>query len=290
MAKYIRALRYFGGKITLLDFLLPLLPYTRGYCEPFGGGASVLINREPSKVEIYNDINSDVVNFFRVLRDNPEELIRKIKYTPYSREEIIIAQQHTEDPVERARRFFVLCEQSVVCCGIRKKKDIQSGIWKRKIGSVDNHPHSFDLAESLEKIAHRLLQVQIENKDALELIKEVNYHDFLIYCDPPYPSCARPKSVGTYFNEVDDEFHVQLAEILRDFKGLCAISSYDNPLYDELYNGWYKTKAPPKIGAYYNNGTIVKKLQQEVLWTNYNPGDFNMGPIFSKNIGGIENE
>ncbi|MFM7189328.1 MAG: DNA adenine methylase, partial [Microcystaceae cyanobacterium] len=91
------AFGWYGGKYSHLDWLLPLLPKATHYCEPFGGSASVLLNREPSPVETYNDIDGEVVNFFRILRDSPNELMRMIGLTPFSREELRIA---SEDPLE----------------------------------------------------------------------------------------------------------------------------------------------------------------------------------------------
>ncbi len=108
------AFGWYGGKYSHLDWLLPLLPYTTHYCEPFGGSAAVLINRKPSPVETYNDIDREVVNFFRMLRDKQDELLQAIALTPFSREELRIA---SEDPLdgltdlERARRFFVRARQ-----------------------------------------------------------------------------------------------------------------------------------------------------------------------------------
>ena len=108
------AFGWYGGKYSHLDWLLPLLPYTTHYCEPFGGSAAVLLNREPSPVETYNDIDGEVVNFFKVLREQKEELLQAIGLTPFSREELRLAVKgKAEDltDLERARRFFVRARQ-----------------------------------------------------------------------------------------------------------------------------------------------------------------------------------
>jgi DNA adenine methylase len=111
----ILAIRWYGGKFSHLDWLLPLLPKCQHFCEPFGGSAAVLLNRDPSPVETYNDIDGDLVNFFKVLRDKPDELIEKLVFTPFSREEFRKAYElrgRTDLPeVERARLFFVRAEQ-----------------------------------------------------------------------------------------------------------------------------------------------------------------------------------
>lgn len=108
------AFGWYGGKFSHLDWLLPLLPETIHYCEPFGGSAAVLLNRKPSPVETYNDVYGDVVLFFRVLREQPDELIRAIGLTPFSREELEIACSEPSSAlsdIERARRFFVRARQ-----------------------------------------------------------------------------------------------------------------------------------------------------------------------------------
>src|SRR5215211_4704182 len=113
MAKSI-AFGWYGGKYSHLDWLLPLLPQSEHYCEPFGGSAAVLINRAPSPVETYNDLDGEVVNFFRVLREQKDELIQAIGLTPFSREELKIAINSGDNisDLERARRFFIKARQT----------------------------------------------------------------------------------------------------------------------------------------------------------------------------------
>lgn len=108
------AFGWYGGEYTHLDWLLPLLPQTTHYCEPFGGSAAVLINRAPSPVETYNDVDGELVNFFRVLRNQKEELLEAIGLTPFAREELRVAVNGANEPLsdlERARRFFVRARQ-----------------------------------------------------------------------------------------------------------------------------------------------------------------------------------
>src|SRR5580692_8004016 len=108
------AFGWYGGKFSHLEWLLPLLPACHHYCEPFAGSAAVLLNRAPSPVETYNDLDGEVVNFFRTLRENPDEVIRRIGLTPFSREEFSIAcEPHPVGltDIERARRFFIRARQ-----------------------------------------------------------------------------------------------------------------------------------------------------------------------------------
>ncbi|MDO8426621.1 MAG: DNA adenine methylase, partial [Deltaproteobacteria bacterium] len=166
---------WYGGKFNHLDWLLPLLPKSHHYCEPFSGSAAVLLNRVPSQVETYNDIDGDVVNFFRVLRDRPDEIVRAIALTPFSREELYAAvhgnMQGISD-IERARRFYVRARQ--VRTGLAQTATLgrwanckntsragMSGVVSRWLGGV----------EALDDIAMRLLRVQIENRPAIDMIK-----------------------------------------------------------------------------------------------------------------------
>ena len=257
---------WYGGKFNHLNWLLPLLPQTDHYCEPFGGSAAVLLNREPCSVETYNDIDGEVVNFFRVLREKSKQLVKAIALTPFSREEFYAActdyGPHLSD-LERARRFFVRARQ--VRTGLAQTASIgrwanckktsrngMSGVVSRWLGSV----------KGLPEVATRLLRVQIENRPALELIKLYDSPETLFYCDPPYPHEARGDS-NAYAFEMSDEEHEQLANALRKIKGRAAVSGYRCKLTDNLYKGWHRTEAPVK------KCHSVKKDRVEALWMNY---------------------
>ncbi len=260
------AFGWYGGKFSHLEWLLPLLPDTRLYCEPFGGSAAVLINRSPSDVETYNDLDGEVVNFFRVLRDHKENLIEAIGLTPFSREEFAIACQQPQKDVsdfERARRFFVRARQVRTglaqtaslgrwanCCATSRSG--MSGVVSRWLGSVDQ----------LGPIAECLLRVQIENRPALEVIDLYDDRDVLFYCDPPYVHGTRGDSKAYGF-EMSDACHRQLAKTLHRAKGRVALSGYRSPLYDKLYGDWQRIDAPPKLCH------SIKKERTEALWVNY---------------------
>lgn len=265
MAKKI-AFGWYGGKYSHLDWLLPLLPKTTHYCEPFGGSAAVLLNREPAPVETYNDIDGQVVNFFRVLRDQKDELIQAIGLTPFSREEFHIAISNDHEGVsdlERARRFFVRARQ--VRTGLAQTASVgrwahckltsragMAGAVSRWLGSVDHLP----------EIVQRLLRVQIENDQATDIIQRYDSPETLFYCDPPYPHDSRGDSKAYAYEMTDDE-HRQLAGVLRSVKGKVALSGYDCTLMQQLYDDWNCIKAPQK------QCHSVKELRQEVLWVNY---------------------
>lgn len=260
------AFGWYGGKYSHLGWLLPLLPQTWHYCEPFGGSAAVLINREPSPVETYNDLDSEVVNFFRVLRDQKEALIEQIGLTPFSREEF---EQAIREPtegltdLERARRFYVLARQ--VRTGLAQKAS--TGRWAHclltsRAGMAGAVSRWLGAVEDLNLIAQRLLRVQIEHAPAIEVIERFDSPETLFYCDPPYPHDSRGDN-NAYAHEMTDEQHRELARILRNVKGRVALSSYDSKLMDELYHDWHCIKGPEK------KVHSVKETRQEVLWVNY---------------------
>jgi DNA adenine methylase len=262
------AFGWYGGKFSHLDWLLPLLPETTHYCEPFGGSAAVLLNRKPSPVETYNDAYGDVVLFFRVLREQPDELIRAIGLTPFSREELEIACSEPSpdlSDIERARRFFVRARQ--VRTGLAQTAS--AGRWAHcvltsRAGMAGAVSRWLGSIEDLPVIAQRLLRVQIEHAPAIEVIQRYDSPETLFYCDPPYAHDART-DVKAYAYEMSDQEHRELAAVLRAVRGKVALSGYDSALYHELYGDWHRTDAPEKpIHS-------SKAMRQEVLWTNYNP-------------------
>lgn len=260
------AFGWYGGKFSHLDWLLPQLPDAHHYCEPFSGSAAVLLNRAPSPVETYNDIDGEVVNFFRTLRDQKDELVEAIALTPFSREEFYVAV--TSDPenlskLERARRFFVRARQART--GLAQTASLgrwancknssrsgMSGVVSRWLGSVD----------ALPEIAARLLRVQIENRPAEDVIRLYDDANTLFYCDPPYVHASRGDSKAYGF-EMDDDAHIRLAAVLRACRGKAAISGYRCDLMDTFYADWRRFDAPAK------QCHSTKQLRQEALWMNY---------------------
>ena len=263
------AFGWYGGKFSHLDWLLPLLPHTTHFCEPFGGAGSVLINREPSPVETYNDVDEEVTNFFKVLRNNKEELLSQIGLTPFSKSEFEYAimnsngkGEHLPD-IERARLFYIRARQ--VRTGLAQTAS--KGRWANclktsRAGMAGAVSRWLGGIESLEYIATRLLRVQIENDDALEVIKRYDSDETLFYCDPPYPHESRGDK-NAYLFEMSNEEHIRLANLLNSIEGKVAVSGYDCRLMNDLYKNWNKVTAPTK------KALSVKSDRTEVLWTNY---------------------
>lgn len=266
--KKIIAFGWYGGKYSHLNWLLPLLPKTNHYCEPFGGSAAVLLNREPSPVETYNDIDGQVANFFKVLRDQKEELIYAIGMTPFSRQEfrVAIETKNNDDSIsdlEKARRFFIRARQ--VRTGLAQTATI--GRWANclktsRAGMAGAVSRWLGSVEGLEYIATRLLRVQIENENAIDVIRRYDSKDTLYYCDPPYPHDSRGDK-NAYEYEMTDEDHKKLAKILNTINGKVAISGYRCELMDELYKDWNIHIAESK------KALSVKSNRTEILWTNY---------------------
>ena len=262
------AFGWYGGKYSHLDWLLPLLPESRHFCEPFGGSAAVLINRQPAPVETYNDLDGELVNFFRVLREQKKQLIESIGLTPFSREEFELAIDSQSDELsdlERARCFFVKARQ--VRTGLAQSAS--SGRWAHckltsRAGMAGAVSRWLGSVEGLSEVAQRLLRVQIEHGSAIEIIRRYDSEQTLFYCDPPYVHSSRGDS-NAYKYEMSDQEHIELANVLRSVGGKVALSGYECELMEELYYDWYVTKAPVK------RINSTKQLRQETLWTNYDP-------------------
>lgn len=259
------ALRYFGGKWKLAPWIIKHFPDHITYVEPFGGAASVLLRKFPSAVEVYNDLFDGVINFFKVLRERPAELIAVIDLTPYSRREYKRAQQQADDELESARRFYVHSWQGRSCAGNRKE-----GGWRYLKTTTRSKTVSHDFAETrhLWTVARRLKLVQIESDDALDVIVRYDTPDALFYVDPPYVDETR-RSKGKrdrYHHEYVDDDHRQLADLLHGIEGMVILSGRVCPLYDELYPDWSTDQHNAVVSDGQNGGKTVL----ETLWISPN--------------------
>ena len=262
------AFGWYGGKFSHLDFILPNIPTdAKHFCDVFGGSAAVLINRPPALVETYNDIDSELANFFKTLRDAGDELIRQVGLTPFSREELVRACQYEPGltELERARRFFVRARQTRT--GLAQKSSEgrwahcvlttragMSGAVSRWLGSVDG----------LAEITERLLRVQIESAPALEVIRRYDTAETVFYLDPPYVHSSRGDTTA-YEHEMSDAEHIALADVLSSIRGRAVLSGYRTELYDRLFADWTRIDAPVRTAH------SVRKPRQESLWINFEP-------------------
>ena len=271
----ISAFSWYGGKTCHLDWLLPIINNVehKVYVESFAGSGAILLNKNPSEVEVYNDIHSEVVNFFRILRTRSSELISLLDLTPYSREEFSLACLETsDDPLERARRFFVKARQ--VRSGLATTAT--PGRWSyTKKDSRQNRAlpvnHWIGAIEGLQFISERIKDVQIEHIDALDAIQRYDTPETLHYIDPPYLMSSRTGGVN-YKYEFSDEQHLCLLNLLLSLQGKVIVSGYINELYSTTLKSWKESKR----ACSYANSTLQngeKSYRQEVIWTNF---DFDL--------------
>lgn len=258
-------LRYHGGKWKLAPWLLGFFPAHRVYLEPFGGGASVLLRKPRSHGEVYNDIDGDVVNVFRVLRDpaTADRLRVLLELTPYSREEFNASYEPAADPVERARRVIVRSGMGFGSAAVLSKHNTGFRPCSNRAGAVPAQDFA-NWPAQIEAFTRRLRGVTIENRPALHLIPQHDDDDTLHYVDPPYPLGTRGSARGVrqkYAHEMTDDDHRQLAAVLRDCAGMVVLSGYPCELYDcELYPDWQRHER-----RHFADGA---RERTEVVWLN----------------------
>ncbi len=176
------ALRYYGGKFRLAPWIIGFFPQHVCYVEPFGGAMSVLLRKPPSKLEVYNDQDGEVVNFFRVLRSRPQELLQAIKLTPFSRVEYVLAHEEADDELERARRLYVRSWQGI---GGPRHRDTTGWRFERKGNRYKTTIEDWIEIGHLPLVVARLRDIQIECDEALKVIRRFDAPRTLFYCDPP---------------------------------------------------------------------------------------------------------
>ena len=248
-------LKYPGAKNRIADWIVSYIPQHTVYVELFAGSLAVLFNKPRCHIETVNDLNGDVVNFFKVLRDKPEELNRLIKLTPYSREEYDKSYQESKNDVERARGFCVRCWQGFGCANL-----YHNGFKSGQESKSPNPAKAWgELPCTMIQAAERLKGVQIENLPALKILERYNTPDVFIYADPPYLHGTRKNYL--YKHEMTDSEHEELLKALLFHPGPVMISGYDNDLYNEYLKGWRKVQRDTLA----ENG--LKRT--ETLWMNY---------------------
>jgi DNA adenine methylase len=228
------ALRYHGAKFRLAPWLLKFFPPHECFTEAFGGAAGVLLQKPRSYAEVYNDLDGDVVNFFRVLHDREprEQLVSACVLTPCAREEFDLAWEPTDEPVERARRIAIRAQMGFGSCGATKG---QTGI-------------------------------RIENRPALEVLLEHDAPDTLHFVDPPYLHSTRvlgEHKAGYYRHEMSDHEHIELLDCLRGLGGMVIVTAYPCELYRDALADWvpYATDSRCSLGR---GGGV----RTEVAWLN----------------------
>lgn len=256
--------KWHGGKHYLARRIVACFPQHHTYLEPFGGAASVLLNKEPSPVEVYNDLDKRITRLFRVLRDHGEEFRRTLTLTPYSEIEFETAKETSDDDMEQARRDFVRWRLSLGGRGDsfsftlhrvrRQMADVVSGY----LSAID---------QQLPLIVDRLRTVEIISRPAIDVIRKWDSSKTLIYCDPPYlPSTRQANSREVYGREMSESDHRELAMVLGACKGHVILSGYPSALYEELYGDWRRREFDI---ANHAAGGKSKDREVECLWMNF---------------------
>ncbi|URM37126.1 DNA adenine methylase [Flavobacterium anhuiense] len=250
---------YYGGKQSMLKFILPLIPKHKVYVEPFFGGGAVFWAKEPSDVEIVNDFNGNVVNFYQQLKSNFVELQMLVNQTLHSREVyksamVVYETPYIFSPVIRAWAFWVSTNQGF---------SNQIGSWRSCTGKNKVGVLNFNKKETFtEELSQRLNLTQIECKDAIELIKKQDSENAFFYIDPPYVGANQ----GHYGGYTQEHF-CALLETLSQIKGKFLLSSYPNAALDEYRKsyGWVNYDKDLLLAC--SNGTGKRKT--EALTANY---------------------
>lgn len=229
-------LRWHGGKWLLAKWIISHLPKHKIYVEPFGGAASVLLQKQRSYAEVYNDLDGEVVNLFRVARDSGAELHRALELTPFARDEFVESYAPTDDPVEQARRTVVRSFMGFGSNSHNQSTGFRAN--SNRSGTAPahdwrNYPHA------LLAIIDRLRGVCIENRDAVEVMRTHDGEHTVHFVDPPYMASTRDKG-GDYRHEMTNSDHESLASELHKLRGAVVLSGYPSELYADMYRGWQR--------------------------------------------------
>ena len=257
---------YHGSKGRLAKWIAGLLPPHRIYVEPFVGSAAVLLAKRPAVHEVVNDIDGDVVNFYRMLRDRPADLEQACRMTPYARDEFYAADLREAgiDDLERARRWWIRVTQgfgAITRAGNGWALSTRQG--GSDAGAVANR------RAQLEAVAERFSRVAIENRDACEVIEAHATPETVVYADPPYLGGTREMhSTKAYAHEMTSEDdHRRLAVTLHETPATVLLSGYHSSLYDELYGDWHCIERSVTRSSS-NGRSATRPKVAEVIWAN----------------------
>ena len=245
-------LRWPGAKWRVADWIINTFPIHEVYCEPFFGSGAVFFSKHPSGTETINDIDGNLINLFRVVRDNAEKLAAAVEMTPYSRDEYSICHEYNENDVERARQFLVRTWQA-----FGGKTYSKAASWAHdRTNTVFRPKYWCKLPDRILDMVERLKMAQIENMDALELIGMYNRSNTLLYVDPPYLKSTRTQ-LHYECEFAKPEQHKELLQLCREHKGFCIISSYENDFYNDMLDGWEKRSMRTQTNC---AGTAIETL------------------------------
>lgn len=264
---------WFGGKASHTHRLLPLIPPHLTYVEPFAGSLALLFAKRPSPVEVVNDLDAGIVNFYRVLRDPQTypELVRLVALTPYARAEL----QHcgstwfdVADPVERAARWFTFVRQSVAGHTSGRAR----GSWSFcRTDQARGMPASvskwLSAIAGLPAVHERLQVVQIEHGSWLEVVQRFDGPETFFFLDPPYVHGTR--SDQRYRHELSDDDHRELVAVARSLAGMALLCGHAHPIYEPLdAAGWLRHTWDVRVRAQVIRLGSTQARRQECAWLN----------------------
>jgi DNA adenine methylase len=252
---------YYGGKQNLLKEILPRIPAHNLYCEPFCGGAAVFFAKEKSNVEVINDTNFELINFYRVLQQDLYALQMMVKISLHSRRmysdaRVVYDNPHMFDPIKRAWAVWILSSQSFSA--------MLDGSWGYDVAKNTTTKKITNKKESFtEDLSIRLQDVQIECTDALRIINSRDRSDSFFYIDPPYFN----SDCGHYDGYSIDDFKTLLT-LLKSIQGKFMLSSYDSSILRDFVkeNKWNQVFIEQKVSV---NGMGKRKSKVEVITINY---------------------
>lgn len=253
-------LKYPGAKNRIAPWICEYIPEHKVYVEPYFGSGGVFFNKMPCRIETINDLDKNVVNYFYVIREFPEELAEKLRNTPYARDEYYkacVADREDSD-IERARKFAVRCWQGFGCSNLYRNGFRSS--------QQSSSPHATNewrgIPERLKFAHERLRNAQIENLPAAEIIKRYDTADVFMYIDPPYLHGTRKNYL--YRHEMKSEEHEELLRLLVKHPGKILLSGYENEMYNDMLRDWKKFSKRTQAEA--------GIARTETLWMNYEIG------------------
>lgn len=249
-------LRWHGSKWRIAPWVIAHFPPHRVYVEPFGGSASVLLQKPRALTEVFNDLDRDVVNMFRVIRERPRDLAAALALTPYAREEYQTAYEDGGSDVERARRFIARSFMGMNSKGAVRKSGFDSRT--NPDGFTGRLRSLIDAPEQVLAVAERFCHVVVENGDALGLLARYDRADALIYLDPPY--LPQTRSGKIYAHEMTIDQHRDLLARICSLSAMVVLSGYHSSLYDQMLQDWERVEIPSR--------TDGGAARVEVLWIN----------------------
>lgn len=259
---------YFGGKQMIADQIVALMPRHTHYIEPFCGGLSVLLAKAPSKLETINDLDGEIMTFWRMLRDHPEDLARVCALTPHSRAEHQLSRVREDlTDLERARRVWVALTQGRA--GQLRRTGWRYYVTGTSAPTIGMPGYLDGYVERTAAAAERLHAVSLECKPALEIIDAYGHDDtHLLYVDPPYLGDTRG-TTHAYRHEMRAETeHRELAAALSNVKAAVMLSGYHSPLYDDLYGDWWRHEIAASTSQGPTKSESRDNRRTEVLWSN----------------------